>query len=273
MLTSEQADLAARRFIDARRNATPVAELPAEYRPRSFDDAYLIQDAFVRRCGQKTIGYKIGCASLQSQALAGSDRPIAGRLFAESRYASPARLEFGDYFLVGMEAEFGFVMGATLAAGPRPVGRAEVAAAVAAVVPLIEICDTRLADWKGAGIASITADNAFHGAVVLGQPQSAWRELDLATHEATLAVDGTIVGRGTGALVLGHPLDALDWIANFLVARGGALKAGDLVAAGTCTGLHFVHGNARVVADFGSLDRVEIQMCEPERSSSLIDKN
>ena len=34
--------------------------------------------------------------------------------------------------------------------------------------------------------------------------------------------------------------------------RGDGLHAGELVAAGTCTGLHFVQPGSTVVADFGA---------------------
>jgi 2-keto-4-pentenoate hydratase len=41
------------------------------------------------------------------------------------------------------------------------------------------------------------------------------------------------VGRGIGADVLGHPLDALAWLANHLAARGPGLRAGEFVSTGS----------------------------------------
>ena len=126
-------------------------------------------------------------------------------------------------------------------------------AAVDAVVPLIEICDTRLSEWRTRRIEEITADNAFNGGVVVGTAFEEWRNLDLASHLVTLSVDGDRKGEGTGALVLGHPLIALTWLANEMSRRGDGLRAGELVAAGTCTGLHFVQAGSTVVADFGTV--------------------
>jgi 2-keto-4-pentenoate hydratase len=142
-------------------------------------------------------------------------------------------------------------MAADLPPRPVPYSPEETAAAAAAVVPLIEICDTRLSDWRTRRIEEITADNAFNGGVVIGADFTAWRELDLGTHEVTLAIDGVQTGAGTGALVLGHPLLALTWLANELSRQGVGLRAGQLVAAGTCTGLHFAQPESTVVADFG----------------------
>ena len=87
---------------------------------------------------------------------------------------------------------------------------------------------------------------------MVGTAFEAWRSLDLATHVVTLSVDGELKGEGTGALVLGHPLIALTWLANEMSRRGDGLHAGELVAAGTCTGLHFVQAGSTVVADFGA---------------------
>ena len=47
---------------------------------------------------------------------------------------------------------------------------------------------------------------------------------------------------------MGHPLDSLAWLASNLAARGHGLKPGDLVAAGTCTGLHLLRPPSRVLA-------------------------
>lgn len=40
-----------------------------------------------------------------------------------------------------------------------------------------------------------------------------------------------------GRQVLGHPFNSLSWIANHLGARGGGLRAGDLVMSGSISSL------------------------------------
>jgi 2-oxo-3-hexenedioate decarboxylase/2-keto-4-pentenoate hydratase len=260
MLTPDRLGEAAAIFVAARRERRPVERLPASCAPRSWDDACAIQEAYASCAGAAVVGYKVGCASAESQRLAGSPGPFPGRVFAEACLASPATLARGDFFLLGVEAEFAFEMGRDLPPRRAPYTREEVAGAVDAVRPAIEVCDTRLADWKTAGIEHIVADNGFHGALVLGKPVRDWRRLDLAAHEAVLRVDGAERGRGTGALVLGHPLDSLAWLAGDLGRRGIALRAGDVVAAGTCTGLHFVEAGQAVRAELGALGAVEIRV-------------
>ncbi len=46
-------------------------------------------------------------------------------------------------------------------------------------------------------------------------------------------INGSEVGRGVGADVMGHPHVALTWLANNLAGRGKALRAGEIVLTGS----------------------------------------
>jgi len=250
---------AAATLLSAERAHRSLADLGSDG-ARTLDDGYAIQDAVAARGGGAVVGYKVGCASKASQALMMTDAPFAGQLYADRVHASPARLRRSDFFLFGVEAEFAFRIGRDLPSRALPYTREDVAAAVAEVFPAVEICDTRFTDWKQVGVADIIADNAFHGALVTAPGTSDWRALDLLTHEVVLSIDGVERGRGTGALVLGHPLDSLAWLASDLSRRGQALRRDQVIAAGTCTGLHFITGPAQVVAGFGSLGEVRFEV-------------
>ena len=259
-MTDPAAADAARLLVAGRRAHETVPGLPDVW---TFDDAYAVQAAFRPLWGDVVVGRKVGCSSEQSQRLVNSPGPIAGVLFNDTLWQQPATIPAARFFVVGVEAEFGFRLGRHLPARSRPYEREEVSAAVDAVVPLIEICDTRLSEWRTRRIEEITADNAFNGGVVVGTAFAAWRSLDLANHRVTLSVDGALKGEGTGALVLGHPLIALTWLANELSRRGDGLRAGELIAAGTCTGLHFASAGSRVEADFGAaLGKVTIHFTD-----------
>src|SRR3712207_8140136 len=47
-----------------------------------------------------------------------------------------------------------------------------------------------------------------------------WPGTDLDAIPVSAAVDGAVVATGTGSAVLGHPLNALLWLAEALWARG-----------------------------------------------------
>jgi len=260
MITAQDLEDSVTAMLVARVRRQSLKRLPPSGAPLSLDEAYAIQEAFVRECKLPVVGYKIGCASKESQALVGASGPFAARIFSPSRFASPAGIRAHDFFTLGVEAEFGFTMRAALPPRRAPYERAEVARAVASVAPVIELCDTRLENWRSARIEEIIADNGFHGGLVVGRPIEQWHRLDLAGHEAALSIGGALRARGTAAGSLGHPFDGMVWIANELSRRGYGLAAGDIVATGTFTGLHFVHEPAPVVADFGSLGRVEVEI-------------
>ena len=46
-------------------------------------------------------------------------------------------------------------------------------------------------------------------------------------------INGAETGRGRGADVLGHPLDAVAWLAGALGRHGAILRAGELVMTGS----------------------------------------
>jgi 2-keto-4-pentenoate hydratase len=262
MISDKDLEEAVAAMLAARSDRRPLKRLPPGGAPLTLEDAYAIQEAFARECGLTVAGYKIGCASKESQALVGASGPFAARIFAPTRMDSPAEISARDFFTVGVEAEFGFTMRDGLPPRDIPYARAEVARAVAAVSPVIELCDTRLENWKGARIEEIIADNGFHGGLVVGTAVSEWQSLDLAAHEVALSIDGAVRASGASAGSLGDPLDGLVWIANELSRRGYGLGKDDIIATGTWTGLHFVREPAAVIADFGSLGRVEVRVRE-----------
>ena len=260
MISAKTIDESVAAIAAARDRHIALEHLPPGGSALDLDGACAIQEAFASSSGLDIVGYKIGCASRESQRLVGASGPFAARIFASTRFDSPAAIVARDFFSLGVEAEFGFTMGAPLPPRGSDYGRAEVARAVAAVAPVIEICDTRLQNWKAARIEEIIADNGFHGGLVVGAAISRWESADLAHREVTLTIDGAARGRGASADTLGDPIDGLVWIANELTRRGHGLAAGNIVATGTWTGLHFVRGPAAVVADFGELGRVELRV-------------
>jgi 2-oxo-3-hexenedioate decarboxylase/2-keto-4-pentenoate hydratase len=107
----------------------------------------------------------------------------------------------------------------------------EVAAAVEAVCPAIEIIDDRRADYRALDVLSLIADNSWNAGIVLGDFVPAWP--DLATIVGEVFVDGTALDRGKGGDVLGHPFHPVAWLAGHLAAQGGGLRAGDVVMTGS----------------------------------------
>ncbi len=261
-MTAEKAAAAAELLLAARRDRTPLVGLPAAVAPGDMAAAYAAQDAHVAGLiaagGGPPIGYKIGCSNQAVQAMLNLDAPIYGRLLSGAAHSSPAVLRADDFFVRLIEVEFAFTMADDLPAAAAPYDRQGVAAAVGALIPAIEIVDSRYRDWTKAGALALVADNGETGAWVRGRSVADWRGLDLGDHPVSLAVNGNRSREGVGANVLGHPLNALTWIANALCLAGNGLRAGDLVSTGTCTEIYPAEAGDRLTADFGDLGDVMV---------------
>jgi 2-keto-4-pentenoate hydratase len=257
-------DSGARLLAEARFQHRRLSELPLSARPKNVLEAYACQDALVslliEHYGGETIGYKIACTNKIAQELLHMDGPFHGKLLSSSSFDSPAKIEAGGFFMRVMEAEFAFRMARDLAPGARMASREEVADAVEAVLPGIEIVDSRFDEWTTVGGESLIADNACHAAWVKGALVKPWRDLDLAAQEVRLLLNGTVIQKGNGAAVLGHPLNALHWLVGSLHERGIALKAGQYVTTGVTTDIYLGQPGDHVSADFGPVGAVELKL-------------
>jgi 2-keto-4-pentenoate hydratase len=212
----------------------------------------------LKKNGGYVIGYKVACTNKLAQELLGTDTPFYGRLLSPFVYQSPARVNAQDFSMRLIEAEFSFQLAEDLPRESAPYGRECVAGAVAALLPSIELVDTRYTVWTEVPIPSLIADNGCNSGWIRGYATEAWHHIDLANQEVRLRVNGEEKLSGSGAAVLGHPLNSLVWLANTLCEQGKALKAGDLVSTGVCTDIYLAEPGDHIIADFGTLGTAEV---------------
>jgi 2-keto-4-pentenoate hydratase len=110
------------------------------------------------------------------------------------------------------------------------------------------------------GAPALIADTACHGAWIHGPLVTDWRGMDLAAQKVQLIINGQLKDEGSGAAVLGHPLNALTWLANALNARELGLKAGDRITTGVTTDIYLAGAGDLVEADFGPVGRVTLRI-------------
>jgi 2-keto-4-pentenoate hydratase len=246
-MLDNQAEEAAR-LLCAARGGDPLAELPSGCRPQSDADAYQIQDAVTRRLGEAIGGWKVGAASPTTAA-------FCAPIFARMIRPSPASYGEAELRLIAIEAEIAFRLGRDLPARSAPYDRSEVTAG-ATLHPVIEIVDSRYADFQSRGRPSILADNYSNGGLVWGAAVPGWETLDLARTEMRVTEDGKPFADSSMAAPR-DPIAALVDFANLMRQRGGA-KAGAFVTTGSWTGMAFTQHGTHIAADFGPLGRVEI---------------
>jgi 2-keto-4-pentenoate hydratase len=102
-------------------------------------------------------------------------------------------------------------------------------------MPALELADDRDADYKvlPRHPLELIADNCWNEGAVLGTPVSDWRGIDLCNARGVATINGVDVGQGRGADAMGHPLDAVAWLADHLASIGRALLRGDVVITGS----------------------------------------
>ncbi len=246
----------------ARTHMQRLAELPVGVRPQTPDAAYEVQTQVIPQLlahfGGSAIGYKIACTNEIAQRQLSVDSPFFGRLLSATTQDSPARIRSSQYFMRVMEAEFAFKMARDLPPASEPYTREQVADAVEGVMAGIEVVDSRFDSWTTVGTPSLIADNACHAAWIRGPLVRDWRGIDLAAQKVRLIINGQLKDEGSGAAVLGHPLNALTWLTNALNARGLGLRAGDFITTGVTTDIYLAGPGDRVTADFGSVGVVEL---------------
>ena len=241
------------------------APLPPELAPRSVAEAYLIQTEYVAlrsaKLGQVT-GYKIALTTPAMRAMAGVSDSIAGDMLDKTILRGNSRVRAADFVRLIVEFEIAFELAEDLPAIGAPYDRAKVAQAVGAVMPALELADDRNADYANLAANSLmlVADNAWNEGAVLGDPVRDWRGLDLAVLKGIGFINGKNVGEGHGRDVMGHPLDALAWMANNLASRGLGLWRGDVVITGSLVASKFPKAGDAVRFDAGSLGAVELRV-------------
>jgi 2-keto-4-pentenoate hydratase len=258
-MSTEAIREACEQFRRVRAGGARLAGLPESCRPQSAEDGYAIQEAFIEAYGQAVAGWKVGATAPASQQMFGVTEPFYGPVLAPLVFASPAEAPAADFPMRGIECEFAFRLATDFGPREEPYAVDEVAEGVSAPIPAFEIVSPRLDHPIKYGAPTAIADCGVNGGLVLGAATLEWDGLDLAAHEVRLLIDGEQKAAGTGALVLGHPLNVLTWFVNRYTLGGRTLPAGQIVSTGTTTGLVILEPGQTAVADFGSLGQISLR--------------
>ena len=160
--------------------------------------------------------------------------------------------------MIGVEVEIGFRLGRDLPGRPAAYDEQEIAEAIAETLVMIELCDTRLADWETAPALWRLADFQLNAGLVWGAGRRDTRAIDFTGLHAELWIDGVKKKDLAGAHPLGNPARLLPWLAHHCAQRDAALCAGDLVTTGSWTGMDFVFAGSEVVARFPGLGEARV---------------
>jgi 2-keto-4-pentenoate hydratase len=226
----------ARRLLEADDAALPIPPVTEELPELSIADAYAIQlvgRGLRQARHERLVGRKVGLTSAAMQEQLGVRQPDFGYLTHGMVLRSSAELPVRGLIAPRVEAEIAFKLRQPLRGAA--VTLEEVLAATAEVAPALEVIDSRIADWR-ITIADTIADNASSGRVVLGRFRPL-EGLDLAAVRAELEVGPTgaaarEAAAGRGDAVLGHPAEAVAWLARALFEYDEGIAADEVVLPG-----------------------------------------
>lgn len=228
-----------------RRTAT-TSGLP---QPRSDADAYAIQHAVAEALGwfasARPRAWKVGASSRQAM-------PNAAPLPSEGIRESPATFARGTFRRMLIEGEIAFRLRAPIdPAG----GDADAARAVGEWLVTIEVVDPRYDDMDAASPLLRLADQGLHGALVVGSGGAFPDAVDWRSLVARVRRDDVIVTEARGGHPLGNLLFLLPWLARHAAGRGTPLAAGDIVTAGTWTGVFEARPGQTIDVEFPEIGR------------------
>lgn len=245
MTASQTADL----LILARKNVNTVAW--REILPGNRAEAFAVQDATLEKIGP-VAGWKVGSKGPASE-------PSCAPLPASCLIASSVKLAGPQWRMRGIEVEVALRVGRDINPQGKLLTAEELADAFDAVLPVIEVVETRLDDKQGDALAQL-ADLLSHGALVLGQPSALVpSKLDLRTLEATLSFNGEKVATTRGGNPAEDVWTLLAWLALHCEQRGQPLRAGQIVTTGSCTGMLLAPVGALVQAEVAGVGSIEVQ--------------
>ena len=210
MLSVATRDELAADLAQAERSRAPIAPLTDAYPGIDVVDAYEIQLINIRQRvaeGAVVLGHKVGLSSKAMQQMMGVDEPDYGHLLDEMQVFENAPVKASRYLYPRVEVEVGFILAEDLPGAD--CSEDDVLAATEALVPSIELIDTRITDWKIA-LCDTIADNASSAGFVLGEARVSPADVDVKAIDAVLTRNGEVVAEGRSDAVLG--IRSLRWL-------------------------------------------------------------
>lgn len=245
-----------------------IARLAADWTARMPATAPAMENLADARCAQAAlvellkpsqgavVGYKAALTTRPAQERFGATEPLRGVLLKNMLLSDGATVpaKFGARPLweadMLLQVKDDGINGATT---PE-----QVLAHVSAMLPFIELPDLVVkADTKMNAMV-LTLINAGARAGVVGAPVPLKNNPETMAALSTVTIvardgDGATLATGTGAMALGHPLNAALWLVQSLNAAGVRVKAGDLLSLGSFTPLIPPNAGQKIIVSYEGL--------------------
>lgn len=246
----------------------PIADLAKDWAAKVPATPPAVDDLAAGYCGQAlltarlaaalgpVVGYKAALTTKPAQERFGLSQPVRGTLLRDMLLADGAAVGLDFAARPLWEADLLVqVKGEELNGAATPE---QALAGLSALIPFIELPDFVVRPDVKVNGPTLALINAGARAGVIGAPVPL--TADAATLQALeklqiTATDqaGAVLALGTGAMALGHPLNAVLWLVNDLNAAGIRLKTGDLLSLGSFSPLAAPKAGQTVVVRYEGL--------------------
>ncbi|MFB3163995.1 2-keto-4-pentenoate hydratase [Neobacillus sp. 179-J 1A1 HS] len=223
---------AATALMEAEDQKKTIAPFTSSTEEITVEDAYNIQLFQIRQKvakGAVVVGKKIGLTSKAMQEMLNVSEPDYGHLLDSMMYEEGEKISLHKYIQPRIEFEIAFVLKKDLK-GPG-VTMNDVIEATDYVVPALEIIDSRIKDWQ-IKFEDTVADNGSSAGAIIGRTTTKIDDLDLAAVKMTVTRNGEYLDSADGSAVMGHPAQAVAWLANALGTYGISLHSGEVILSG-----------------------------------------
>lgn len=209
----------------------------------TIEEASRIRDGLVGELSAsqgKVVGYKAGLTNPAVQKRFGHNSPVRGVLLEKMLLDDGAEVPVKFGAVPFFEADLVVVVkdeGVNQAKTP-----AEVIKHIASIRPFIELPDLVTAKGQPLSGPIITSINVGARLGVLGKPIAPSPDMVDALGKMMVVMrdqDGKELAKVPGAAILGHPLNAVVWLAEDMAKSGGKLRAGDILSLGSFTPPNF----------------------------------
>jgi 2-keto-4-pentenoate hydratase len=219
-------------FIAAEDAARPFAPITDSRPAATLAEAYQAQAQIIaahRAKGDRVVGYRGGLMSQASMAGRGVTAPLVGVMFASGRVRTGGRIPLCGYRKATLELKLGFVF--RDAVRSPPADAAQVAKAVAAVTPVVDLPDIGYRNPDKYGAADMVAANITAARYVTGGAHAP-TGFDLNGLKVSLTRDGEPVTSGFGRQSLDDQWQSLLAVTRQVLATGRTIRPGDMVMTG-----------------------------------------
>jgi 2-keto-4-pentenoate hydratase len=257
---------AAHELLRQQQHGLAFAGLPSAVAPAALMQAYAAQDALVGLQAAQhhthISGYKIAITTPVMREFVGFDDAISGCVLADRVFQNGHRIQAHERQHLIIEFELALQFAHDLPSTTTAWTADSILECIACAYPCLEIADDRYAVYADLKkhFFSLVAENAWNHGVVLGNRIDKSQFDLLWQTTGTAYVNGQSIGHGHSRDVMGHPLQAMAWVANHMASRGHAFKAGQWVTTGSWLASYFPEAGEALCFELFDGARVCVQI-------------